>query len=81
MKKFALVAFTMLGSLAFVGCSGDDDAGGGCFTCSTTGQAIKYCKKGSDQYTVSVGGIVVQTLPLGEQTWEEFKSDMLELCD
>lgn len=81
MKKFTLIAFTLLGSLAFVGCSGDDDGGGGCFTCNATGSVMKYCKKGSDQYTVSVGGVVVQTLPLGEQTWEEFKADMLELCD
>jgi hypothetical protein len=81
MKKFTLVAFTLLGSLAFMGCSGDDDSGGGCFTCSATGQAMKYCKKGSNQFTVEVGGIVIQTGNLGDQTWEEFKADMLELCD
>lgn len=81
MKKFGFILMLAVSSLAFVNCSGDDDGGGDCFSCDATGSVVEYCKKGSDEYTVSVGGHVVQTLPLGDMSWEEFKSSMQEACN
>lgn len=81
MKKFTLVMFTLVASIAFINCSGDDDGGGNCFNCDATGSVIKYCKKGNDQYTISVGGVVMSTGDLGDMTWEEFKSSMQEACN
>ncbi len=81
MKKFTFVLLTAVCSLAFVNCSSDDDKGGDdCFNCGSGAAQIKYCKKG-DKYTVSIGGVVTQEFPLGDQSWEEFRTEMQEICN
>jgi hypothetical protein len=79
MKKLTFILMAAA-SLAFMNCSGDDD-GGDCFSCDATGEAVKYCKSGDNNYSVSVGGIEVGEYPLGDMTWEEFKADTQEACN
>lgn len=67
-------------SLLFLSCSSDDDSGN-CFDCRTSGIKIQYCKSG-DNYTVTTIGMgVTHEYPLGDQSWEEFKAEMEELCE
>ncbi len=81
MKKFTFVLMTAVASLAFVNCSSDDDGGNDCFSCGSGASEIKYCKKGDDKYTVTVGGVVTQEFSLDGESWEDFRADMQELCD
>ena len=81
MKKFTFILMTAVASLAFVNFSREDDKGGSdSLDCGSGPAQIKYCKKG-DNYTVSYGGVVTNELPLGDQTWDEFRDEMQAICD
>lgn len=83
MKKITLIALTVVGSLAFINCSSDDNSGSkqDCFDCTLMGAKAKYCHtEGNDFYTVTVAG-QSQKIPLGKASWADTKADLQSICD
>lgn len=74
---------TLIISLTFINCSSDDERGGeSCFECTMTGVGTRFCRVGNGNYTVEVVGGPSQEYSLEEdQTWEEFKDEMLYYCE
>lgn len=67
----------------FIGCSSDDERGGeSCFECTMSGVGTEICRVGNGNYTITVIGGPSQEYSLPEdQTWEEFKEEMLWICE
>lgn len=82
MKKGLLIAFTVLGSMAFINCSSDDNDGGSnnCVECKQGGVTAKYCyNEGDNFYTMTVAG-TSQKAPLAGQSWEDVKEVLKAAC-
>ena len=85
MKKLTFILLAVAGSMALVGCSSDDDKGGGqdCASCGFMGIETKICyTEGNDYYTMSITGGASQDIDFAEgETWSEVKSDFETSCD
>lgn len=79
MNKLKFI-FLTISTLTFINCSSDDERRtADCFECNLDGIATEFCKFGNgNTYTVAVVGGPDQEYTLEEdQTWEEFKDEMI----
>lgn len=82
MKKLTFILLAVVGSMAFVNCSSDDDKGGGkdCIECNMIITA-KYCHvDGDDFYTVEVMG-ETESVPMDGESWADIKAGLQAACD
>lgn len=83
MKKLTFILLAVVGSMALVGCSSDDDKGGqDCASCGFMGIETKICyTEGNDYYTMSITGGSSQNVDLDGESWADIKSSFEAGCD